>query len=131
MFPHDYATKIARNVRHELHPYRKELQHFTSPRGNIYVSGVRRSLNMDNDLTQFEPETIRWIDTHFKGGDCVWDIGANVGLYSSYIVKIPDITLISFEPHSATHTDLFENVMQNNEAGNKNNFSFKYGAGFR
>ena len=31
-----------------------------------------------------EPETIWWIDHVVQPGDCVWDVGANVGLYALY-----------------------------------------------
>jgi len=36
-----------------------------------------------NTLLTKEPETIAWIDT-FEPGETLWDIGANVGVYSLY-----------------------------------------------
>jgi FkbM family methyltransferase len=44
-----------------------------------------------------EPETLEWIDSLPRG--CVlWDIGANVGLYSVYAARRRDCRVIAFEP---------------------------------
>lgn len=53
---------------------------------------------MSNDLAQFEPETLRWIDSVLKPGEVVWDIGANVGLYTSYFGKVEGAMVYAFEP---------------------------------
>ena len=114
VFPHDYSTKVARKVRKELECYGKERSAFTSNKGDIFVSGVRKSLGMKDNIDQFEPETIRWVDQFIKSGDTVWDIGANVGLYSCYISKIKDVRLLAFEPHAATYAELVDNLIVNN-----------------
>jgi FkbM family methyltransferase len=44
-----------------------------------------------------EPETLEWIDSIPKGS-VVWDIGANVGLYSCYAAKKRNCTVFAFEP---------------------------------
>lgn len=44
-----------------------------------------------------EPETLEWIDG-FPRGSVVWDIGANVGLYSCYAAKARDCKVFAFEP---------------------------------
>lgn len=52
-------------------------------------------------LLEKEPETIEWIDT-FEPGDTLWDIGANVGIYSIY-AAIKGIRTMGFEPHFANY----------------------------
>ena len=49
-----------------------------------------------NTLLDKEPETIEWIDS-FKPGETLWDIGANVGIYSIY-AGLRGLNVLSFEP---------------------------------
>jgi len=44
-----------------------------------------------------EPETLLWIDK-LETGSVLWDIGANVGLYSVYAAKVKKCRVYSFEP---------------------------------
>ena len=44
-----------------------------------------------------EPETLVWIDD-FPPNSVLWDVGANIGLYSIYAAKRPDIQVVAFEP---------------------------------
>lgn len=44
-----------------------------------------------------EPETLEWID-NFTDGSVLWDIGANVGLYSIYAARRHGCHVFSFEP---------------------------------
>ena len=46
-----------------------------------------------------EPETLEWINT-FEDADVLWDIGANVGVYSLY-AALRRLTVLAFEPSSA------------------------------
>lgn len=48
-------------------------------------------------LATKEPETLSWIDS-FPKGSVLWDIGANVGLFSIYAAKARDCSVFSFEP---------------------------------
>ena len=52
-------------------------------------------------LLEKEPETIEWIDT-FQPGETLWDIGANVGIYSIY-AGVKGIRTFAFEPHFANY----------------------------
>ena len=44
-----------------------------------------------------EPDTLRWIES-FAHGAILWDIGANIGLYSIYAAKIRNCKVVAFEP---------------------------------
>jgi hypothetical protein len=44
-----------------------------------------------------EPETLEWIDG-IPHGSVVWDIGANVGIYTCYAAKARGARVIAFEP---------------------------------
>lgn len=44
-----------------------------------------------------EPETLEWIDALLEGS-VVWDVGANVGLYSCYAAKKRNCRVFAFEP---------------------------------
>ena len=62
-------------------------------------------------LLEKEPETIEWIDT-FAPGETLWDIGANVGIYSIY-AGVKGIRTLAFEPHFANYHQLCITVAVN------------------
>jgi FkbM family methyltransferase len=59
-----------------------------------------------------EPETLEWIDS-FPRGSVVWDIGANVGLYSCYSAKARDCKVFAFEPSVFNLELLARNIFLN------------------
>ncbi len=63
-------------------------------------------------LLEKEPETIEWIDS-FSADETLWDIGANVGIYSIY-AALQGVNVVAFEPHFANYFQLCVNVMLNN-----------------
>lgn len=63
-----------------------------------------------------EPETIKWLES-FKKDDTLWDIGANVGLYSIYAAKAAGCKVVSFEPEAQNYALLVENIFLNNVQG--------------
>jgi len=50
-----------------------------------------------NTFSSKEPETLEWIDL-IPMGSVLWDVGANVGLYSCYAAKSRHCRVFSFEP---------------------------------
>ena len=60
-----------------------------------------------------EPDTIEWLDT-LKPEDVLWDIGANVGLYSIYAAKFRKCKVYAFEPESQNYALLIDNMSLNN-----------------
>lgn len=60
-----------------------------------------------------EPETLDWIDG-LEEGSVLWDVGANVGLFSIYAAKSQGISVVSFEP-SVFNLEIFaRNIVLNN-----------------
>lgn len=58
-----------------------------------------------------EPETIEWIDG-FSPDDTLWDVGANVGIYSIY-AGLRGHNVLAVEPHFANYFQLCANIMLN------------------
>jgi FkbM family methyltransferase len=59
-----------------------------------------------------EPETLAWIDT-LPEGSVLWDIGANIGLYSCYAARARKCRVIAFEPSVFNLELLARNVFLN------------------
>lgn len=59
-----------------------------------------------------EPETIEWIDSMDKN-DTLWDIGANVGLYSVY-AGLKGMKVFAFEPSALNTFLISKNIEINN-----------------
>jgi len=61
-----------------------------------------------------EPETLEWIDT-FRSGDVLFDVGANIGLYSIYAAK-RSVRVVAFEPESQNYALINQNIFLNDVA---------------
>jgi FkbM family methyltransferase len=59
-----------------------------------------------------EPSTIRWIDS-FSSNDVLWDIGANIGLYTVYAAAVKKCRVLAFEPESQNYAILNRNIQAN------------------
>jgi FkbM family methyltransferase len=70
--------------------------------------------NRGTRLHTKEPDTINWIDEYINDGDVLYDIGANIGVYSLYAAKYKNATTYSFEPESANYYYLNKNIYHNN-----------------
>ncbi len=85
-----------------------------TPRGSLtFVCPTARSLHDPTAFGQDEPETVRWIDTWLRPGEVVWDIGANIGLYSLYAALDPAVRVLAFEPGAASFALLVRNIEAN------------------
>lgn len=87
-----------------------------APIYKVPVLGRTLNLICPNELTlsraqtffDKEPETLEWMDG-FKPGDIMFDVGANVGLYSLY-AALRDSTVVAFEPESQNYALLCRNI---------------------
>jgi FkbM family methyltransferase len=87
---------------------------------SVKHEGVEIILSTPNSLNEFrassfsvkEPETLEWID-QIPSGSVVWDIGANVGLYSCYAAKKRGCRVFSFEPSIFNLELLARNIFNN------------------
>jgi FkbM family methyltransferase len=59
-----------------------------------------------------EPETLKWIESLEKGA-VLWDVGANVGLYSVYAAKHKECSVFAFEPSVFNLEALARNIFNN------------------
>lgn len=59
-----------------------------------------------------EPITLAWIDT-FAEGETLYDIGANVGMYTVYAAVMRNATVYAFEPEALNYAELNKNIFLN------------------
>lgn len=82
--------------------------------------GLKLTFSIPNALNKYrvdsfstkEPETLEWIDA-IPEGSIVWDIGANVGLYSCYAAKKRGCMVFAFEPSVFNLELLARNIFNN------------------
>jgi FkbM family methyltransferase len=87
---------------------------------SIVRNGAEVRFNTVNDLTAWrartamtkEPGTIAWIE-EMSAGDVLFDIGANVGLYSLCAARFRGVKVFAFEPESQNFALLNANVHAN------------------
>lgn len=67
---------------------------------------------------QSEPYTVSWITEDMREGDCLYDIGASVGVYSFIATRAhKGVTAYAFEPSAASFASLLANVARNGFGG--------------
>lgn len=79
------------------------------------VFSTPNSLNLyrANTFSTKEPETLRWIDG-IRSNSILWDVGANVGIYSCYAAKKCNCRVYAFEPSVFNLEILARNLALNN-----------------
>jgi FkbM family methyltransferase len=92
------------------------------PRRAVVSRGLRFTLQCDNWVTYYrwqsyntkEPETLDWVDQRVRPGDTVFDVGANIGLYTIYTaLRHKPVRVIAFEPEYANLHMLRDNIVLN------------------
>jgi FkbM family methyltransferase len=87
---------------------------------NIKYNNVKLIFHSPNRINEFrietfsskEPETLRWIE-NFAENSILWDIGANIGLYTCYAAKLKNTSVYAFEPSVFNIELLTKNVFIN------------------
>ena len=77
----------------------------------FYIPNALNRFRVDTFSTK-EPETLAWIDG-MPIGSVVWDIGANVGMYSCYAAKRRGCMVFAFEPSVFNLELLARNIFVN------------------
>ena len=78
----------------------------------LFGAHVRQSFKRARQFHMDEPDTLAWID-ELDAGSCLWDIGANVGVYSLYAALRPQTRVLAFEPAGANYATLNRNIELN------------------
>lgn len=104
---------------------REALVRLIVPRRTVRSRGLTFTLPADNWITyhrwktynEKEPETLDWIDG-LRAGDILFDVGANIGLYSLYAAhRHPSMSVAAFEPEYSNLHLLRDNVAVNGVSG--------------
>jgi FkbM family methyltransferase len=88
---------------------------------DVNYQDVQLTFAVPNTLSRYrvetfatkEPETLDWIDI-ISEGSVLWDIGANIGLYSVYAAKRRNCRVFAFEPSVFNLEILARNLFLNN-----------------
>ena len=87
-------------------------QTVTTRHGDLYFQCPSKTAEFRaRTFHEKEPETLEWIDSIGKG-ETLWDIGANVGLYSLYAAQ-SGVHVLAFEPSPANYHLLNSNIEKN------------------
>lgn len=85
----------------------------TSRGGLRFRCGSAMSARHATGFLDHEPDTRWWIETHIRPGECLWDVGANIGLYTLYACSGAGVRAVSFEPVAGTFAHLAHNIALN------------------
>jgi FkbM family methyltransferase len=81
-----------------------------------YAATGSSPIKRTKSLFTKEPITLAWIDT-FDEGEMLFDIGANVGIYTIYAAVMRKAHVRSFEPEALNFAELNKNIFLNDLHG--------------
>ena len=96
-----YLDEIKTDIFHLTDDRKVDLTFYTPNRLCLYRA---------ESFSSKEPETLEWIEEYGKGGAVLFDVGANVGLYSIYHSVLNKGETIAFEPSFFNLKLLLKNI---------------------
>ena len=72
------------------------------------------SVPQDLGSVRSEPETFEWIKSHLNENEVLWDVGANIGVFSLYAALGGKNKVLSIEPSAESYSTLNANIRLNN-----------------
>ena len=114
--PHRYLRKFHRWLLTLRQPLVRDIEITDGTSAYRFRCETVREFNRCLKLFSKEPGTVAWITTEVKRGQVVYDIGANIGVYTILAARQagPNGKVYAFEPHAANFTRLIDNVIRNN-----------------
>ena len=114
------VLRVAARTASGRYVFEEVLSWATTNTQSVRHQGVELTFAVPNRLNHFrvdtfatkEPETLEWIDG-IPRGSVVWDIGANVGLYTCYAAKAAGCRVFAFEPSVFNLELLARNIFLN------------------
>ncbi len=105
-----YGARIAAHAASRLAPVIR----VRTPRGVVrYPCASANAVKHAWRMIDREPDTIDWIEEYLKPGDHLWDVGANIGVYSVYACLREGVTATAFEPVAGNFHILMQAVVLN------------------
>ncbi len=115
LFGRDWGIRIRNVLRQamDVEGIDATIEIIDTARGPIrfYCLGDLARWRAETLLTK-EPETIQWID-RFGDTDVLYDVGANMGVYSLYAACKKNLMVLAFEPSAANYYLLSRNIQEN------------------
>jgi FkbM family methyltransferase len=117
-----FGARVITRLAREAFGVRWAVARALTRRRRVRTRGVTFTLPCDNPVTHFrwrsydskEPDTLDWIDGAFDSVEVLFDVGANIGLYSLYAaLRHPRLRVIAFEPEYANLHLLRDNILAN------------------
>lgn len=114
--------RIRRTIAWRSSALRWRLVRLVAGRHQVRSRGLWFTLQDDNWITHYrwrtydtkEPETLDWLDQVVRDGDLIFDVGANIGVYTVYAaLRHPGSRVVAFEPEYANLHLLRDNVIAN------------------
>jgi len=112
---------IRRKIVNSLARFTRRRKHVCHVRGRVIL------VEVDSEIDEFrareystkEPETLEWIERYFQPYDVMYDIGANIGLYSLFAAKHlrGQCKVYAFEPEALNYAQLSRNIHLNGLSG--------------
>jgi len=92
----------------------KETHSIQTDRGSLkFRIDSPGSVPQDPSSERSEPETFEWIRKYLKEGQTLWDVGANIGVFSIYAAFEKKNKVLSLEPSAESYATLNANIRLN------------------